>query len=118
MSTGGLSAVQWATFPLLQLVFQMGDWQGLAENQTKGTTLHGANAVEKATVIAGKLIHYSIIAVIPALLHGLPAAALGSAAYMATQVCSPCCTALTAARQEPFVTVLTALLFNAWYSPV
>ena len=82
--------MQWATFPLLQLVFQLGDWQGLAENQTKGTTLHGANAFEKASVIAGKLIHYSIIAVIPALLHGLPAAALGSAAYMATQVCSLC----------------------------
>ena len=80
------SAVQWATFPLLQLVFQLGDWQGLAENQTKGTTLHGANNFEKATVVAGKLIHYSIIAVLPALLHGLPAAALGTAAYMATQV--------------------------------
>ena len=89
----GLSAMQWATFPLLQLVFQLGDWQGLAENQTKGTTLHGANTFEKASVIAGKLIHYSIIAVIPALLHGLPAAALGGAAYMATQVCSLCCTA-------------------------
>ncbi|KAL3159607.1 hypothetical protein ABBQ38_010018 [Trebouxia sp. C0009 RCD-2024] len=75
----------WATFPLLQLVFQLGDWQGLAENQTKGTTLHGANNFEKATVVAGKLIHYSIIAVLPALLHGLPAAALGTAAYMATQ---------------------------------
>ena len=80
-------ALQWATFPLLQLVFQLGDWQGLAENQTKGMTLHGANYFEKATVIAGKLIHYSIIAAIPAALHGLPAAALGSAAYMATQVC-------------------------------
>lgn len=81
-----LCAVQWATFPLLQLVFQLGDWQGLAENQTKGTTLHGANTFEKATVVAGKLIHYTIIAVLPLLLHGLPAAALGAAAYMATQV--------------------------------
>ena len=78
--------LQWATFPLLQLVFQLGDWQGLLENSTKGTTLHGANSFEKATVILGKLVHYSIIAAVPALLHGLPAAALGSAAYMATQV--------------------------------
>lgn len=75
----------WATFPLLQLVFQLGDWQGLLENSTKGTTLHGANSFEKATVILGKFVHYSIIAAVPALLHGLPAAALGSAAYMATQ---------------------------------
>lgn len=89
----------------------MGDWQGLAENQTKGTTLHGANAFEKATVIAGKLIHYSIIAVIPALLHGLPAAALGGTAYMATQVCSPCRTALTAACQEAFIALLAEHLF-------
>ena len=78
--------MQWATFPLLQLAFQAGDWQGLVDNQTKGTTLHGANNFEKATVVLGKLLHYSIIAVIPALLHGWPAAALGSAAYMATQV--------------------------------
>ncbi len=78
--------MQWAAYPFLQLVFQLGDWQGLAENATKGTTLHGANAFERATVVLGKLVHYSIIAVIPAALHGWPAAALGSAAYMATQV--------------------------------
>ena len=78
--------LQWGAFPFLQLVFQLGDWQGLAENQTKGTTLHGANAFEKATVALGKLVHYSIIAAIPAALHGWPAAALGSTAYMATQV--------------------------------
>ena len=77
---------QWATFPLLQLVFQAGDWQGLVENQTKGTTLHGATAWERASVVVGKLIHYSIMLVVPALLHGFPAAAVGSAAYMATQV--------------------------------
>ncbi|KAL0020669.1 hypothetical protein WJX79_006881 [Trebouxia sp. C0005] len=75
----------WGAYPFLQLVFQLGDWQGLLENQTEGTHLHGANAFEKATVVLGKMVHYSIIAVIPAMLHGWPAAALGSAAYMATQ---------------------------------
>ena len=80
------TVLQWGAYPFLQLVFQLGDWQGLLENQTKGTTLHGANAFEKATVVLGKLVHYSIIAVIPAMLHGWPAAALGGAAYMATQV--------------------------------
>lgn len=84
--------MQWATFPLLQLVFQAGDWQGLIENQTKGTTLHGATAMEKASVVLGKLIHYSIVFAAPALLHSLPAAAIGSATYMATQVpVLPCC---------------------------
>ena len=78
--------LQWATFPLLQLAFQAGDWQGLVENQTKGTTLHGATAWEKASVVMGKLVHYSIILALPALLHGWPAAAVGSAVYMATQV--------------------------------
>ena len=78
--------LQWATFPLLQLAFQAGDWQGLIENQTKGTTLHGASAWEKASVVLGKLVHYSIILALPALVHGWPAAAIGSATYMATQV--------------------------------
>ena len=84
--TTACCVLQWATFPLLQLVFQAGDWQGLVENQTKGTTLHGATAWERASVVVGKLIHYSIMLAVPALLHGFPAAAIGSAAYMATQV--------------------------------
>ena len=41
--------LQWATFPLLQVVFQIGDWQALLDNRTVGATLHGASNVERAT---------------------------------------------------------------------
>ena len=40
---------QWATFPLLQLAFQVGDWKALLDNRTVGATLHGANNTERLT---------------------------------------------------------------------
>ena len=42
-----LPLLQWATFPLLQLAFQVGDWKALLENRTVGATLHGANRNER-----------------------------------------------------------------------
>ena len=80
--------LQWATFPLLQLVFQLGDWQALFQRRTGGARLHGANATETASVVAGKLIHYAMIFGAPLALHSGSAAAWGSMSYMFTQVSS------------------------------
>lgn len=80
--------LQWATFPLLQLVFQLGDWQALIQRRTGGARLHGANATETASVVAGKLIHYAMVFGAPLALHGGSAAAWGSLSYMFTQVSS------------------------------
>ena len=80
--------LQWATFPLLQLVFQLGDWQALFQRRTGGARLHGANATEIASVVAGKLIHYAMIFGAPLALHSGSAAAWGSLSYMFTQVSS------------------------------
>ena len=78
--------LQWATFPLLQLVFQLGDWQALLQRRTGGARLHGANATETVSVVAGKLIHYMMIFGAPLALHSSSAAAWGSLSYMFTQV--------------------------------
>ena len=86
-----LFLLQWATFPLLQLVFQLGDWQALFSRRTGGARLHGANATETASVVAGKLIHYAMIFGAPLALHSGSAAAWGSLSYMFTQVSSAEC---------------------------
>jgi fatty acid desaturase (delta-4 desaturase) len=75
----------WATFPLLQLVFQFGDLQGLLTNRTAGATLYGATQAEKATVLAGKAAHYGLLLGLPTLLHGPTAALTGLAAYTVMQ---------------------------------
>jgi len=75
----------WATFPLLQLIFQVGDWKALFDNRTQGATLHGATDFERATLVAGKLAHYSLLLALPWALHGPAAALTGAAAYVFTQ---------------------------------
>lgn len=78
------SQPQWFTFPFLNLVFQFGDIKALLENRTVGATLYGASPFEKATVVLGKLVHYSLLWAIPIALHGGAAALSGAVAYMAT----------------------------------
>jgi fatty acid desaturase (delta-4 desaturase) len=46
-----------------------------------GAELLGATWGERASVLLGKVAHYSLIAVIPTLLHGWRAALVGAAAY-------------------------------------
>ncbi|KIZ05639.1 hypothetical protein MNEG_2324 [Monoraphidium neglectum] len=75
----------WATFPLLTLVFQIGDIQALFENKTQGATLYGATNFERATVVMGKLIHYTLLLGLPWLLHGPAATLAAAAAYSVTQ---------------------------------
>eukprot|EP00199_Chlamydomonas_sp_CCMP681_P000966 CAMPEP_0119102420 /NCGR_PEP_ID=MMETSP1180-20130426/1176_1 /TAXON_ID=3052 ORGANISM="Chlamydomonas cf sp, Strain CCMP681" /NCGR_SAMPLE_ID=MMETSP1180 /ASSEMBLY_ACC=CAM_ASM_000741 /LENGTH=516 /DNA_ID=CAMNT_0007086713 /DNA_START=15 /DNA_END=1565 /DNA_ORIENTATION=+ len=74
----------WAIFPFLNLIFQFGDLKGLVENKTVGATLYGASPLEKATVVLGKLAHYSLLWVIPIMLHGGAATCTGAVAYMLT----------------------------------
>lgn len=75
----------WLTFPLLSIVFHIGDLVGLAQNRTKGSTLFGAEAWEKATVLLGKIAHFSLLLGIPWATHGQEAALMGAAAYVVTQ---------------------------------
>ncbi|KAF8070962.1 acyl-lipid (7-3)-desaturase [Scenedesmus sp. PABB004] len=75
----------WATFPLLQIMFQVGDVKGLLSNRTGGATLYGATEGERRTVLAGKLAHYGLLLGLPALLHGPVAALVGAAAYNVAQ---------------------------------
>lgn len=75
----------WATFPLLQLIFQVGDIKGLLENRTGGASLYGATPFEKATVVLGKLAHFGLLLGVPLALHGGDATLAGTAAYIAIQ---------------------------------
>ena len=75
----------WATFPFLQVIFQIGDWQALFQNRTKGATLYGVSNFERLTVVLGKVIHYAAIFVFPWIYHGPVATLTASAAYIATQ---------------------------------
>jgi len=71
---------QWATFPLLQLVFQIGDAAALLAGRTHGASLYGATAGDRAVAAAGKAAHAALL-----VQRGPGAAAAGVAAYMATQ---------------------------------
>jgi fatty acid desaturase (delta-4 desaturase) len=75
----------WFTFPLLTVVFQIGDIKGLFDKRTVGASLYGASNFEKATVIAGKITHYFLLFGLPWILHGASAALIGAASYYATQ---------------------------------
>lgn len=75
----------WLTFPLLNVVFQVGDWQALLTGRTKGASLYGASAFEKATVVGGKLAHYALLYALPWAMHGASAALTGAAAYIVVQ---------------------------------
>jgi fatty acid desaturase (delta-4 desaturase) len=75
----------WATFPLLQLMFQVGDWQGLLQNRSQGATMYGANTTERVSVVVGKLLHYGLMYALPVYLHGYGAAALGALTYVFTE---------------------------------
>lgn len=78
--------LQWALFPFLQLAFQLGDVNALIANRTPGATLYGASKAEKATLVLGKVAHYTLLLAVPFALHGGMAALTGWAAYVAAQV--------------------------------
>ena len=48
-------------FPLMQVVFQVGDIVGLFTKDTEGAKLHGATALELSTVIIGKIAHFGLL---------------------------------------------------------
>ena len=54
-----------------------------------GASLYGASAFEKASVVAGKAVHYMLLFGLPWILHGPAAALIGAASYYATQVIIP-----------------------------
>ncbi|GLC37938.1 hypothetical protein PLESTF_000608400 [Pleodorina starrii] len=75
----------WFLFPFLQLVFQVGDWKALMDNRTVGATMYGVSDFERGTVVVGKLAHYMLLYVVPALLHGPSAMLAGACGYLFTQ---------------------------------
>jgi hypothetical protein len=46
-----------------------------------GKVMYFVHTAEKASVLLGKVAHYSLLLAVPALLHGLPAALTGAAGY-------------------------------------
>merc|ERR1711904_188045 len=75
----------WAMYPFLQLVFQYGDLKGLMDGKTDGCHLYGASKNEKMSVIAGKMVHYSLIYLVPLFLYGWKTALVSSMSYVAAQ---------------------------------
>jgi hypothetical protein len=75
----------WASFPLLQVGFQITDIVGLVDNRTPGATLYGASSFEKATVLLGKVAHYALIWFVPIALHGWAAVWPAALAYIGVQ---------------------------------
>ena len=74
----------WALFPFMQLAFQVGDLTAFFTRETAGTKLRGATGGELATVLAGKVVHFSLL-LAPALWAGWTAVLAGMAAFIATQ---------------------------------
>jgi hypothetical protein len=56
------------------------------DNRTHGATLYGATAWEKATVVLGKVAHFSLLLGLPWALHGPGATLAAFLAYSVTQV--------------------------------
>jgi fatty acid desaturase (delta-4 desaturase) len=71
----------WIAYPYMHLAFQLGDFSALLNNRTIGAELLGATRGERASVLLGKAAHYSLLLVVPTLLHGWKAALVGAAAY-------------------------------------
>jgi fatty acid desaturase (delta-4 desaturase) len=79
-------------FPLMQLAFQVGDIQGLLTRDCEGAKLHGATNLELATVVLGKIAHFSLL-LAPAFMGASAAAvAAGVAAFTAVQGMVLACT--------------------------
>ena len=75
----------WALFPALQLSFQVTDIAYLIQGRTPGATLYGASRAEKQSVVAGKVAHYSLLWLVPVLMHGLGPVWPAALAYIAVQ---------------------------------
>jgi fatty acid desaturase (delta-4 desaturase) len=75
----------WAMYPFLQLVFQYGDINGLINGKTDGCHIYGASKNEKMSVIAGKVVHYSLIYLLPLFTCGWKMALVSSMSYVAAQ---------------------------------
>jgi len=81
----------WLAFPLMQVAFQIGDIKGLLTRDCDGAKLHGATALEMATVVIGKIAHFGLL-LSPLAFHSGAAVACGVAAYVAVQGIVLACT--------------------------
>lgn len=75
----------WAVFPLLTLIFQVGDWNAFFTRRTPGASLYGVDQSELNTFVVGKMLFYWLLLAMPALLHGPEAALWGAAGYVTVQ---------------------------------
>lgn len=75
----------WAAFPLMQAAFEVGDVKAFFAKRTAGASLHGADKNEMASVIVGKVVHWSLL--LAPLAWGVSAATVvaASLAYAASQ---------------------------------
>jgi fatty acid desaturase (delta-4 desaturase) len=78
-------------FPLMQVAFQIGDITGLVTRDCEGAKLHGATAMELATVVIGKIAHFGLL-LGPLAVHSAGAVAAGVASFVAVQGMVLACT--------------------------
>ena len=81
-----------AAFPLMQLAFQVGDLKGLFTRDCEGAKLHGATALELATVVVGKIAHFGLLLAPLAWGASGAAVAAGVASFVAVQGMVLACT--------------------------
>lgn len=74
----------WAAFPMMQVAFEVGDMKAFFGRRTAGASLHGADKVEMATVLAGKVVHWGLLCL--PLLWGASALTIAAGAF--SYICS------------------------------
>ena len=75
----------WFAYPILTLGFHVSDIFGMIVGRSDGASLYGATPLEKASVIAGKFVHFGLIYALPIYFHGVAAGLAAACAYFSTQ---------------------------------
>ena len=75
----------WFAYPILTLGFHVSDVAGMLAGSAPGATLYGATRMEKASVILGKIVHFSLVYAVPMYFHGIWAGMVAAFGYFSTQ---------------------------------
>merc|ERR1711924_153411 len=75
----------WFAYPILTLGFHVRDVAGMLAGSAPGATLYGATRMEKASVILGKIVHFSLVYAVPMYFHGIWAGMVAAFGYFSTQ---------------------------------
>jgi len=75
----------WFAYPILTLGFHVSDVAGMLAGSAPGASLYGATRMEKASVILGKIVHFSLVYAVPMYFHGIWAGMVAAFGYFSTQ---------------------------------